>query len=374
MYLGNEMLMATPLAVYAAWRVFSLFRPLALKIAWLVLFLALAAGYPLAESLSHRGGDGWTGAVILVGYYALPLLLYLVLAVIAIDLIIGGLRLTGVLSRATVASRRFRNVRLALSLALPALFVVYGAVNHRVLRVKEYRFEIARRSSTARELTIVFMADLHFRGLTSDRFLDELAAKVNAQHPDIVLVGGDILEGDRRGEDTGRYERAFRRMTSTYGTFAVPGNHEGYTRTAGGGFLERAGIRMLSDEAVPIDRAFTLIGRTDQRRTQSRTPVAQLLAAAPSDLPIVLLVHRPSEFDAAIRGGVAIQLSGHTHHGQLFPANLVTRREYPLSWGHLVKDGTHFFVTSGVQGWGPPVRTVGASEILVLHVALRDGP
>ncbi|HSA95949.1 MAG TPA: metallophosphoesterase, partial [Acidobacteriota bacterium] len=119
--------------------------------------------------------------------------------------------------------------------------------------------------------------------------------------------------------------------------------------------------------------AFTLIGRTDQRRTRSRTPIAQLVAAAPGDLPIVLLVHRPSEFEEAAQSGVAIQLSGHTHDGQLFPANLVTRREYPLSRGHLVKGGTHFFVTSGVQGWGPPVRTVGASEILVLRAALRDG-
>jgi len=372
MYLGNEMLMAMPLALYAAWRVFSLFGSRVLKITWIIFFLALVAGYPVAESLSLGGGEGWAAAVVLLGYYALPLLLYLILAVLAIDLVIGGLRLTGVLTRATAASPRFKTIRLALSLALPALFVVYGAVNHRVLRAKEYRFEIARRSSAARELTIVFMADLHFRGMTSDRFLDDLVAKVNAQHPDIVLVGGDILEGDRRGEDTGRYERAFRRMTSKYGTYAVPGNHEGYARTTGGGFLERAGIRMLSDEAVPIDRAFTLIGRRDQR-ARSRTPVARLVAAAPSDLPIVLLVHRPSEFDEAVRSGVAIQLSGHTHDGQLFPANLITRREYPLSRGHLVKGGTHFFVTSGVQGWGPPVRTVGASEILVLRVALRDG-
>jgi predicted MPP superfamily phosphohydrolase len=180
-----------------------------------------------------------------------------------------------------------------------------------------------------------------------------------------------MLEGDDRDEDTGRYERAFRRMTSRYGIYAVQGNHERYGRAGSGAFLEKAGIRLLQDEAVAVDGAFTLAGRND-RRARDRKTVGEIVAASPGDLPVILLVHRPSDFDEAIRSGVAIQLSGHTHHGQIFPANIITSREYPLSRGHLEKGGTHFFVTSGVQGWGPPIRTVGASEILVLRVTLRD--
>ena len=371
MYLQNEFLLATPLALYVCFRIRSLIGPKVLKNISTALFLLVAAGYPIAESLSHGAGDGWTGTVVLLGYCALPLLLYLIMAVIAADVIIGGLRLAGVLSREAVVSERFKRGRLAFCLLLPALVVVYGAVNHRILRVKEYRLEIDRRSSAAEELTIVFMADLHFRGLTSGRFLDELVAKVNAQKPDVILIGGDMLEGDDRDEDTGRYERAFRRMTSRYGTFAVPGNHERYGRAGSGAFLEKAGIRLLQDEAVPIDRAVVLAGRKDSR-SRGRKTVAKILAAAPGDLPVILLAHRPSDFDEAARNGVAIQLSGHTHHGQIFPANIITSREYPLSRGHLEKGGTHFFVTSGVQGWGPPVRTVGASEIIVLRLALRD--
>jgi len=372
MYLQSELLMATPLALYAGVRIMSLFRPVALKMAWVVFYLALAAGYPIAESLSHGSGRGLTEVVTLVGYCALPLLLYVVLAVIASDLVLGALRLTGVVSRDAVRSPRVRYARLALGLALPALFLAYGMINHRVLRVREYRIDVARRSSTAERLTVVFMADLHFRGVTSDRFLDELVAKVNAQAPDIILVGGDILEGDRRDEDTGRYVRAFRGMTSKYGIFAVPGNHEGFARTRSGDFLNKAGIRLLQDEVVPVDQAINLVGRRDQR-SRTRTPLAPLLAAAAGDLPVIVLVHRPSDFDAASRNGVAVLLAGHTHHGQIFPANFVTSREYPLSYGHAVRGGTHFIVTSGVQGWGPPVRTVGASEIVVLRITLRDG-
>ena len=373
MYLQNELILASPLALYAGVRIMSLIAPKLLKILWAGLFVLLAAGYPVAEALSHGAGNGAAEAVVLSGYYALPLLLYLVLTVIGADIVIGSLRLVGALSRETVASRRFRTGRLALCLSLPALFVLYGAVNHRALRVKEYRFDIPKGSSTAGGLTAVFMADLHFRDVTPDRFLDELVAKVNAQEPDVILIGGDMLEGDRRDEDTGRYERAFRRMVSTYGIYAVPGNHERYGRGGRADFLERAGIRLLEDEVVPVDGAFALAGRKDLR-SRNRKPVAELLAAVPDGLPVFLLVHRPSGFGEASRSGVDVQLSGHTHHGQLFPVNVITGREYPLSWGHVEKDGTHFFVTSGVQGWGPPVRTVGASEILVLRVSLRAGP
>ena len=214
------------------------------------------------------------------------------------------------------------------------------------------------------------MADLHFRDLTSDRFLEELTAKVNARKPDLILLGGDLLEGDRREEDVGRYERAIRGMFSAYGTYGVPGNHERFSRAGAGGLLERAGIRLLQDEVVRIGDMLTLAGRKDAR-SRDRKPVAELLAAAPSDLPVILLAHRPLQFDEARAAGADIQLSGHTHHGQLFPINFITAHQYDLSWGHLERNGAHLFVTSGVQAWGPPVRTVGASEVLVLHLVLR---
>lgn len=371
MYLLNELLLSAPLVLYAGLRVRSLFGSKHLKNLWIALFVLIAAAYPVAETLSHRAGDRWAGALVLAGYYALPFLLYLVMTVIPVDAAVGVLRLTGIASREAVRSRRFRTWRLAVSLGVPALVVVFGAINHRVLRVHEYRIEVPRRSSAVRELTIVFMADLHFRDLTSNRFLEELTAKVNAQKPDLILIGGDMLEGDRRDEDTGRYERALRGMTSKYGTYGVPGNHERFSQLGTGGFLEKAGIRFLQDEVVPIDDALTLVGRKDSR-SRDRESVADLMTASRRDLPVVLLAHRPKGFDEARAAGVDIQLSGHTHHGQLFPVNLVTRWQYDLSWGHLVKDGAHLFVTSGVQGWGPPVRTVGASEIMVIRLGLRD--
>jgi predicted MPP superfamily phosphohydrolase len=156
-------------------------------------------------------------------------------------------------------------------------------------------------------------------------------------------------------------------MSSTYGTTA-PGNHERLSRL-GTGFLERAGIRLLRDEVMPIDGAIVLAGRKDAR-SNDRKPVDELLAAAPRDLPVILIAHRPTGFDEARAAGADIQLSGPTTARS---SRLTSSRPaIDLSW-HLERGGAHLFVTSGVQGWGPPVRTVGASEILVIHLVLKGG-
>jgi hypothetical protein len=357
-------------AIYVGLRVRSLFGSRLLKNLWTGLFILIAAGYPVAEALSHRTGDRGLSALIFLGYCMLPLLLYLILTVLAVDGLTGLLRLTGAVSRETVRTPRFRTGRLVASLAIPLVVVVLGAVNHRILRVHEYRVEIPRRSAPAGEMTIVFMSDLHLRDLVPNRLLDELTDKVNARKPDLILLGGDLLEGDRRDENTGRYERAFRRMSARYGILAVPGNHEGYHGAGLGGFLERSGIRLLQDEAVAVGGSLVVAGRRDSR-SRNRKTVADLLKSARPDLPVLLLVHRPKEFDQARAAGVDVQLSGHTHHGQIFPVNFITALQYDLSWGHLERGGAHLFVTSGVQGWGPPVRTVGASEIMVIHLVLR---
>jgi hypothetical protein len=307
---------------------------------------------------------------MIAGYDALPLLLYLVLTVILSDLAIGAARLLRILSREAVRSPRFRRFRLAASLIIPVLVIAAGITNYHHLRIREYTIEVPRRSSSAKQLTIAFAADFHLGTITAGHFLERFVAKVNAAAPDIVLIGGDILEGDRRDEDTGKFEAQFRRLHPKYGVYAVPGNHEGH----GGGrtdFFERAGIRLLEDMVVKIDDAVYLAGRNDAH-SRNRKPVADLLRDTPGDLPVILLDHRPTDLENVSRTGVDIQLSGHTHHGQLFPINVITNREYELSWGHIKKNRTHVFVTSGVQLWGPPVRTAGSSEILLLHILFKE--
>jgi predicted MPP superfamily phosphohydrolase len=213
------------------------------------------------------------------------------------------------------------------------------------------------------------VADIHLNAITADDLMERLISKINAARPDIVLIGGDVLEGDRPDEDTRGYEAQFRRIHAKFGVYAAPGNHDRRVseRTR---FFESAGIRLLRDSVERIDGAFYVAGR-DDRRSGGRKSVDELFAGIPDDLPVILIAHRPIDFDNVSRSVVDLQLSGHTHNGQVFPANLVTQYQNEVSWGYLKKGRTHFFVTSGVQLWGPPVRTSGIAEIMVINVAFR---
>lgn len=369
MYLLNELILFSPLAIYAFFRVRKLFISKAGRHAFTVCFAFLVLGYPLAESLSHGSGAGWTRLPMIVGYYALPLLLYLVLTVVLCDLIIGVMRLSGIVSRATLRSPVFMIAQLCIYLAIPVVIVVFGAVKNDRLEVREYFVEIPRRSSPIRQLKIVFASDFHLGDVTSDRLVERFVDKVNVLNPDIVLIGGDVLEGDRREAGSGIYKLQFRQLRAKYGVYAVPGNHEMHGESKKE-FFDEAGIRLLQDSAVEVDGAFYLAGRNDGHEG-SRNSIQNLLRSTRDDLPVILMDHRPTDLDEACNAHVDIQLSGHTHNGQLFPVNYVTDRRYELSWGCLKKGSTHFIVTSGTQVWGPPVRTSGNSEIVVINVALQ---
>ena len=372
MYLQNELLMSVPLVLYAAWRLRTLLAGPILKNLSTSLFALLAAGYPLAEGLSHGTSEGPQRIVVLAGYYALPLLLYLVMTVLATDLIVGAMRLSRAAGRKKVWSDGFRRGRLAVVLAVPAVVVAAGIANANILRAREYTVDIPRRSSPLRELRIVFASDLHLGAMTPKGWLAGFVDKVNAQRPDVILLGGDLLEGHRDGLDMGAVEAQFRRLESRYGVFAVPGNHEGYAGTRAD-FFERSRIRFLQDEAAAVDGAFILAGRRDFRRG-ARKSIEALLGGAPDGLPVIVLSHRPVDMESVGRSRAGLQLSGHTHHGQLFPVNFITTAEYGLSWGHRKTGNTHFIVSSGAWLWGPPVRTAGASEILVVHVRFTNVP
>jgi len=368
-FLMNEFLMAAPLIVYVGYRFRKLLARRLYKNLSTALYVLLFLAYPLSEFLSHGSGGSSTRWLMIAGGYALPLLLYLVLFVAAADLVLGLLRLTGIVSKETVGNATFRRCRLAVYLLVPAAIVAWGIFNFNHLRAKEYAIQVPRKSSSIARLKVVFAADFHLGERTAAGFMERFVDLVNAQKPDIILIGGDVFEGDRRNEVSEERASQFRRLRAPYGVFGVPGNHERY----GGNrfdFFAKAGIRLLLDEVVRVDEAFILAGRKDGRNG-NRLSIAELLSGTTDDLPVILLDHRPTDLEAASRSIADILLSGHTHHGQLFPANLVTQAQYELDWGYKKKRNTHIFVTSGIQLWGPPVRTVGSSEILVIDVTFR---
>jgi predicted MPP superfamily phosphohydrolase len=290
--------------------------------------------------------------------------------VAAIDLSIALMRGIKVLRSETALSTRFQAIRLGFYLAIPALIVFAGALNNNRLKIREYSIELPRKSSTINELKIVYASDFHLSPVTKDRLLERFVDKVNALNPDIILIGGDVMEG-HGNENRQQFETEFRRLKSRYGVYAAPGNHERFSGTSNV-FFAKAGIHYLEDRVEKIDGAFYLAGR-NVGRFSKRMPIGDLLQTAPEDLPVILLDHSPTDLENVSRSRVDLQLSGHTHNGQLFPVNLVVMPlQYELAWGTMKKRNTQIIVSSGVQAWGPPVKTAGDSEILSIKVTFRS--
>jgi predicted MPP superfamily phosphohydrolase len=369
----NEILLAMPALLYAGLRLRWLLERALWKNVSTVLFVLLLGAYPLADALAHGSLGGGSRTLITVGYYALPYLLYFMLVVVLTDLVVGGLRLLGAVRREALSRPRVRLARFWAMVLVPAAVVFAGILNFAHLQVTPYAIEIPKKSSSRETLRIVFASDFHLGDLTAPGFMAGFVDEVNALHPDLILIGGDVTEGDRRGEGAEIFASEFRRLRATYGVFGVLGNHEGFGGGNRDAFFAQSGITLLKDEVRNMGGAFLLAGRLDGgRRNQAagRKSITDLLRGAPDNLPLILVDHRPTDLEAVSRTQVDIQFSGHTHNGQLFPVNFITSRQYELTWGYMKKGNTHFVVSCGVQLWGPRVRTAGVSEIVLADVAL----
>jgi predicted MPP superfamily phosphohydrolase len=371
MFLLRQFLICLPLIVYSGVRIWMLIPGMIVRVLFALIYLLLIAAFPLGDSLSRGLGVEGATVVRMAGYFSLPLLLYTMLSVLAVDLAVGLALLARVVSREKVRQRWFRRAWLFLVLVIPIAVVVVGAVRNNRPQVREYSIEVPQRSSQLRHLRIAFSSDFHLRETTARRFMDRFVEKVNAVDPDIVLIGGDVLEGNRQGGRRSEFEAGFRRLKSKYGVYGVLGNHDVWGADTEA-FFERSGIRLLQDTVVRVENAFYIVGRNDGR-WGNRKSIHEIMEGCDGNLPVVVLEHRPTDLEQVSRSGADILLAGHTHNGQLFPVNVIAMRQYEVSWGYKLQNRTHVFVTSGVQVWGPPVRTAGVSEIVAIDVTFVGG-
>lgn len=179
-----------------------------------------------------------------------------------------------------------------------------------------------------------------------------------------------------------------KKIRSKYGVYACYGNHDVEEKILAGftfgrnkkkessiqmdDFLEKSGIHLLQDEAVLIDDSFYLYGRRDAKRPgqgiHMRETAAELMGKLNTKKPVIVMDHEPREFQELADAGVDVDLCGHTHDGQMFPANLITALMWENSYGYLKKDHMHTIVTSGVGLFGPNIRVGTIAEICLIKV------
>ncbi len=229
-------------------------------------------------------------------------------------------------------------------------------------------------------LSIVQISDVHIGATLDGRFLDGIVDRVNALAPDLVAITGDLVDGPV--ERLGAQIEPLARLRARLGVFFVPGNHDHY---AGLGpwltRLEELGVQVLRNRSVVVDGgpcALAVAGIDDPtgRRLGDGGPdLDRALQGLPVGVPILLLSHQPSLFPAAARAGVALQLSGHTHGGQLFPFSLLVALFQRYLAGPYARGTSRLYVSRGTGFWGPPLRLGAPAEItrIVLAPAAQGG-
>lgn len=341
----------------------------------------------------------------LIANYWLGFLLYLSLVVLAADLIrfVHFLLVKGKKRRRGHTPRprqgnagtwswgtpRFRAAAGGICGMVILMLCAWGIYNARVIHVTPYEITVEKDGGTREDLDLVLISDLHLGyNIGISRMID-MVEKINEQNVDLVVIAGDIFDNEYEAlEQPEKLASVLAGIQSKYGVYACYGNHDieepilaGFT--FGGRkkkessvqmdtFLEKAGIHLLRDEAVLIDDSFYLYGRPDARRPgrgiDVRRTASELMEGLDSRKPVLVLDHEPKEFQELADAGVDVDLCGHTHDGQMFPANLITALMWENSYGYLKKDDMHTIVTSGVGLFGPNMRVGTIAEICRVRI------
>ena len=248
--------------------------------------------------------------------------------------------------------------------------LVYGAWNARHPRIHHYDISIAKPAGTLSSLHVVMVSDIHLGTIVHNGQLLQMVERINELQPDLVLLAGDVIDENIEPFIKQEMTTTFRQLHTKYGVYAVLGNHEyiGGNAEEAIKYLDAAGVQVLRDQSVKVAGSFYLVGRDDRSgarfRGAKRQALNTLLLGLDRRLPVIVMDHQPLGLAEPESQGVDLQLSGHTHAGQLFPGRLITRRMFEDDWGYLRKGNFQLIVSSGYGTWGPPIRTGNYPEIV----------
>lgn len=237
------------------------------------------------------------------------------------------------------------------------IMVASGFINSKIFSTKTLHLTINKHGGNFKSLNIVAASDLHLGTINGNHFAWRVVENINSLNPDIILLAGDIIDEDIAPILRENVGETLKLLKAKYGIFAVTGNHEyiGGINDAAKYLIEH-NINLLRDSVKLINESFYIVGREDLSISRFsggvRKPLSEIITDIDKTKPIIMMDHQPFNLIQAQNNGIDLQISGHTHHGQLWPLNYITKMIYEISWGYRFIDGTHYYVSSGIGGWG----------------------
>lgn len=348
-----------------------------LKPFYAVMFVIAALSYIAAKFLDGKVSHFLYEALIWIGSFWFAFMLYFFLSVVLIDFLrLLNWKLNFFPQFITNNYADTKKYLLLVIVFISTIIIFIGYLNTRRIVVKSLSVELPRKQSYLQEINAVVLSDLHLSVINDEKWLEKIVAKINELNPDVVFIPGDFV--DERAE-TLKLEGiggSLSKIKAKYGVFASTGNHEFINGINGTSkFITENGVNLIRDSSQLIAGSFILAARDDGSKNsftgESRKSLKDILESIDRSYPVFSLDHTPFRLEEAEASGVDLQLSGHTHHGQMSPLNLITKMIYEVSWGYKKKRDTHYYVSCGVGTWGPPVRLGSESEIVNLRIKFK---
>jgi predicted MPP superfamily phosphohydrolase len=354
------------------WQALALYPHLRIYYSFIFIFFALS--YIIARIFSASLPSIIYDILLWCGSFWFAFMLYFFLTIICLDffrLIVSIFNFKPEFIYTDYDKAKF--ITSVIILVVVSIIIFAGYINTRTIDIKTINLELPKGKGKLNELNVVLTADFHLTPVNDGKLLSKIVGKINELNPDIVLMPGDIVDDKVSILKRKSIGNQFLNIKTKYGVYASTGNHEFITGVEEAvSYIEKVGIHVLSDSSILIDDSFYIIGRDDRVKFQftgkERKSLKEIMAAVDKNYPSILLDHTPLNLEEAEQNNIGLQLSGHTHHGQLFPANLITSLIYEVSRGYLRKGNTQYYVTAGVGTWGPPVRTGSSSEIVNIKI------
>lgn len=335
---------------------------------WILLLLTLS--YPIGRFLEGVWYNPISNTLHWLGAFWFSGMLYSILLIIVIDIIRAANHFTPIIPSNWMT--HYGNVKLLTTISIASLVILItigGHINAWHPKISKHTISINKNGTNLKTLKIVAASDIHLGTIIGPRKTTKLINTINTLKPDIVLFAGDVIDEDIKPVLKQNLGENLLKIESKYGTFACLGNHEyiGGAESAEN-YLKKHGVTILKDSSLLIDNSFYIIGRDDKDKTRfsaaSRKAIKELTDTLDKEKPLILLDHQPFNLPQAVENNIDLQLSGHTHHGQLWPMNYITSAIFEVSSGFKKINQSNFIISTGYGTWGPPVRIGNRPEIL----------
>lgn len=349
-----------------------------LKTAYLVVFITLACSYLFSRFIEKISITSFSNTLFWIGSFWFGFLLYFFLFAVLFDFIRVIHHFTGFLPGFITQNYLLaKQIAMLIAITVTVILQITGFIHANTVQIKDFTFHFENKHASLKEINLVFVSDIHLGTIIKNAHLEKLTSTVNSLNPDIIVLGGDVFDEDLFPVIQNNLGDILKELKAKYGVYAVPGNHEyigGIDKAID--YLTKHKITVLRDQSVMIQNSLVLMGADDASRKslvkESVKSIREYIQPEMRSLPKILAMHNPSRLKEAVNPDhrIGLVLCGHTHHGQMWPANHITDLIYSVSYGYKQFGKTHVYVSSGFGTWGPPVKIGTHSEIIQVKIKL----